>query len=222
MHSVLMQRVFSIGVSLTIFMNSVSYGHNKSIDIPEEVIETTAVVETVAEDVFVEEPEEVVVETPVEPVEPEPEYFVDVVNGVITEESLKSICRYVGNMYDINPELLQAIAWVESRYQVKATSNCDARGLCQVIPKWHRQRANKLGVTDFYDPYGSVLICADILDELSRHEYGDDIRYVLMAYNRGQYGDTGANALYKKGVITNYATEVLAKEQEFKSNSLVK
>ena len=221
MHSVLVQRVFSIGMSLTIFMNSVSYGHIKSIDIPEEVVETTAVIETVVEDIAIEEPEEIVVETPVEPVEPELTYFVDVVDGYITEESLKSICKYVGNMYDISPELLQAMAWVESRYVVDAISRCNAKGLCQIITKYHGPRIQRLGVTDIYDPYGNVLVCADIVDELSQHKYGDDMRYVLMAYNKGQYGENGANALYKKGIITEYATKVLAKEQEFKSSSLV-
>ena len=218
MYNIFTQRAFSIAMSFSIFMNSVSYGHIKPIDndISEEIVGTTAVSDTV-----IDESEEIVVETPVEPVEPEPSYFVDVVDGYITEESLKSICKYVGDMYDISPELLQAVAWVESRYQVNATSHCNAKGLCQIMKKWHGARMEKLGVADLYDPYGSVLLCADILDELSQHAYGDDIRYVLMAYNRGQNGTTGANALYKKGVITKYATDVLAKEQEFKSDSLL-
>lgn len=220
MHSIFSQRVFSVYLSISLFMNGIPQPPMDltKIDVPTEIVETVAV----SDDVVKESEEEIVVTEPVEPVEPEPAYFVDVVDGYITEESLKSICKYVGDMYDISPELLQAMAWVESRYEVRAISRCNAKGLCQIIQKWHGPRMERLGVTDIYDPYGNVLLCADTLDELSRHKYGDDIRYVLMAYNRGQYGEKGANSLYQKGIITEYVTDVLDKEQEFKSSNLVK
>ena len=214
MHSFISQRVLSLCLTFSIFLHGTGvYGHVKpvEIDIPVETIET--VIEEVDE--VIVEPEKP--EATVEPVNPEPAYFIDVVDGYITEESLKSICKYVGNMYDISPELLQAVAWVESRYAVEAISRCNAKGLCQIITKWHGPRMKRLGVGDIYDPYGNVLVCADIIDELSQHKYGDDIRYVLMAYNKGQYGENGANALYKKGITTGYVTDVLAKEQEFKN-----
>lgn len=144
--------------------------------------------------------------------EPEPSYYVDIVNGYITEDSLRSVCEKVANEYDdISPELLQAMAWVESSYKVKATSHCDAKGLCQVMEKWNRDRMERLGVSDLYDPYGSVLICADIISELKSLKYGDDIRYVLMAYNMGA---TGAREPYESGYISGYAMKVLDKTYE--------
>ena len=97
-----------------------------------------------------------------EPINEEP-YFVDIVDGYITEESLRSICIYVGDLYDIPPNILHALAYVESRYNVNATGASGDSGLCQIIPKWNRDRMKRLGVTDIYDPYSNVLVCADIL-----------------------------------------------------------
>lgn len=213
MHSFITQRVMSLCLTVSIFLHGTGvYGHVKpvEIDIPVETIET--VVEEVDE--VIVEPEKP--EEPVEPAIPEPTYYVDIVDGYITEDSLRSICVYVGDMYDISPELLQAVAWAESRYKVRATSHCNAKGICQIMKKWHKDRMKRLAVNDLYDPYGSVLLCADILDELSRGKYGNDIRFVLMAYNMGQ---SGAVKPYKSGKISTYATTVLEKMEEFQSKN---
>lgn len=141
----------------------------------------------------------------------EPSYYIDIVDGFITEDSLASICKYVGAMYDIDPKILQAIAWIESRYKVNAVSKSNAKGICQIMEKWHKQRIDRLGVTDIYDPYSSVLLCADLISELSYNKYGDDIRFVLMAYNMGV---SGATKSYEAGDISSYATNVMTKFYE--------
>lgn len=148
---------------------------------------------------------------PVDAKPAEPGYYVDVVDHYITEDSLVSLCEYIGDIYDISPELLQAIAWVESRYKVDAVSSCNAKGLTQVMERWNRDRIKRLGVSDLYDPYSSILLCADIVDELKGLKYGNDISYVLMAYNMGA---TGAKKPYEAGRISTYAKNVLAKQKE--------
>ena len=145
-----------------------------------------------------------------EPINEEP-YFVDIVDGYITEESLRSICIYVGDLYDIPPNILHALAYVESRYNVNATGVSGDSGLCQIIPKWNRDRMKRLGVTDIYDPYSNVLVCADILKYNQSAQYGNDIRFMLMAYNMGV---GGATKKYEAGIISNYANKVLAKSYE--------
>ena len=145
-----------------------------------------------------------------EPINEEP-YFVDIVDGYITEESLRSICIYVGDLYDIPPNILHALAYVESRYNVNATGTSGDSGLCQIIPKWNRDRMKRLGVTDIYDPYSNVLVCADILKYNQSTKYGNDIRFMLMAYNMGV---GGATKKYEAGIISNYANKVLAKSYE--------
>ena len=154
------------------------------------------------EEVEVEEEtiEEVIVEEPI--------YFIDVVEGYITEDSIKSICEFVSYKYNnsISPKLLQAIALTESEYYVNATGTSDDKGLCQVVCMWHKERIDKLGITDIYNPYENVLVCADIINELMSSKYGYDIQYVLMAYNMGP---TRANELYESGIISKYAFNVL-------------
>ena len=160
-----------------------------------------------SKNIIFEEPEP---EPEPEPINEEP-YFVDIVDGYITEESLRSICIYVGDLYDIPPNILHALAYVESRYNVNATGTSGDSGLCQIIPKWNRDRMKRLGVTDIYDPYSNVLVCADILKYNQSAKYGNDIRFMLMAYNMGV---GGATKKYEAGIISNYANKVLAKSYE--------
>lgn len=147
-------------------------------------------------------------------VESTPTYYVEVVDGYITEDSLKSICEHIGNAYGIQPELLQAIACIESNCKVNAIGGSNDSGLCQIIPRWHGDRMRKLGITDIFDPYSNILLCADIIDELQNTKYGNDIIFVLMAYNMGPYG---ALKPYESGTVSNYATEVLNKFYELNS-----
>lgn len=147
-------------------------------------------------------------------VEQTPTYYVEIKDGYITEDSLKSICQHIGNAYGIEPTLLQAIAWQESKYKVNAIGGSNDSGLCQIVPKWHGERMKKLGITDIFDPYSNVLLCADIVDELKTHKYGNDTAFVLMAYNMGP---SGAIKAYESGSISNYANNVLNNYYEFKS-----
>lgn len=138
-------------------------------------------------------------------------YFVEIQDGVITEESIHSVAAYIGQQYDISPELLCAIAWHESNYKVNATGASGDKGLCQIVEKWHGDRMQRLGVSDIYDPYGNVLVCADILSELRKDKYGYDMRYVLMAYNMGSYN---ATKIYETGRISQYAIDILEREEQ--------
>lgn len=165
------------------------------------------------EDVTIEAKHEFIVK---ETVTVEPLYYVDVVDGYISEDSLKSICRYVGSQYDIQPELLQAIAFTESRYKVDALGSSNDKGLCQIVEKWHTGRMTALGITDIYDPYSNILLCADIISELQTCKYGYDMQFVLMAYNMGE---NTATRHYESGVISEYAMNVTRKFQELKSSN---
>ena len=153
---------------------------------------------------------------PNKPKKKEPAYFVDIVDGYITEESIFSICKDVGNKYGIDPYILQSIAYTESRYYVRAAGSSNDTGLCQIVPKWNQDRIKRLGITDLYDPYSSILLCAEIMDELKGYEHGNDISYVLMAYNMGA---TGAKKKYESGYISDYAKKVLAKKKELESRN---
>ena len=130
--------------------------------------------------------------------------------GCISEAELIQITEEVGAMYDICPELLQALVERESTYRIDAT-NGSCKGLAQISVKWHTDRMERLGVTDIYEPYGNILVAADYLRELFNEREDDDVYYVLMRYNMAI--DT-ANSLYAAGEITDYARNIVRRAAE--------
>lgn len=130
--------------------------------------------------------------------------------GCISEAELIAITEEVGAMYDIRPELLQALAERESTFYINAT-NGNCKGLAQISTRWHAERMERLGVTDIYEPYGNILVAADYLRELYNEREDDDTYYVLMRYNMEI--DT-ANQLYAAGEITDYARGIVKRAME--------
>ncbi len=117
---------------------------------------------------------------------------------------------------DVEPTLALAVARLESGFDPTA-DNGETVGLMQINPRWHQDRADRLGIVDYKDPYGSLLLGVDYLHEIHQQlimDFGiDDWNYVLMIYNMGH--ETATNA-YKSGVITEYATTVMSYYEEYK------
>lgn len=121
---------------------------------------------------------------------------------------VETACKRAGKQYHISPEVLEALAWRESRYVEKAISkNGKCMGICQVNPYTHSQRMSKLGVKDIYDINGNVLVAADLLAELL--ESNDDMAFALDRYN----GNPNAESYYNKGKVSGYASEILKVSQ---------
>lgn len=132
----------------------------------------------------------------------------DAEDGYISEAELMEICEAVGGMYDICPELLEAIAERESTLLIEA-QNSGCYGLMQISTYWHTERMERLGVSDIYEPYGNILVAADYLAELFK--INQDTYYVLMRYNMAT--DT-AERLYSEGDISDYAKGIVARAAE--------
>lgn len=113
----------------------------------------------------------------------------------------------VATQYEICPELVMAMVEAESTYQIDA-ENGDCKGLMQVSVKWHKDRMDKLGVTDLMDPYSNILVGVDYLAELSK-KY--EIGYALMIYNGGY---NYAMRIYEKGELSSYATKILERSAD--------
>lgn len=124
----------------------------------------------------------------------------------ICEEYQKYIME-ISEQYGICPELIMAIVERESSGQADVEAG-GCKGLMQVSDRWHRDRMERLGVTDIYDPYGNILVGTDYLAEL-RDEYGD-LPMVLMKYN----GSSDARSRWESGEYTEYATEIMARAEE--------
>lgn len=126
------------------------------------------------------------------------------------EETINIHVKEVCKKYNMEPEFIESIIYHESRYNPKAT-NGDCVGLMQISKRWHKERAKKLGVTNFYDPYSNILLGTDYLSELFKiHK---DPNLVLMVYNMN---NNRALALYKDGKVSYYARSVLTRYVELK------
>ena len=101
-------------------------------------------------------------------------------NDTCISNEIQSIVEDVSAKYNVCPELILAIIEQESSGNPNAV-NGDCKGLMQVSEKWHKDRMERLGVTDLFDPYGNILVGTDYFMELA-DEY-DDLYLILMIYN---------------------------------------
>ena len=125
---------------------------------------------------------------------------------------VQECAQIYGEMYDICPEFLEAIAFVESSY-IPTVKNGPCKGLMQINLDCEEQveRMEKFGLSesDMYEVDASILVAADYLWELFE-EYKDPGE-VLIRYN----GDkTGLKKYKKTGQISSYAEKVLELSEE--------
>lgn len=90
------------------------------------------------------------------------------------------------NEYDLEPELIYGVIWVESRFQPKAKSPAGARGLMQLMPQTAAALAKQMGVgrAKSYDPAFNVRAGSYYLRRLLDRYDGDEA-LALAAYHAG-------------------------------------
>ncbi len=98
-----------------------------------------------------------------------------------------ALFRAVGDMYRIDPELLSAIARIESGGRAGARSPKGAEGIMQLMPA----TAGSFGVRDPFDPVENALGAARLIAALREHQAtaGLDrarLPELLAAYNAGE------------------------------------
>jgi len=99
------------------------------------------------------------------------------------------IVRGHARNHDLDPALLAAVVYVESRFDPNARSEAGAVGLMQLLPATAKGIALRTGgtrfvVADLRDPEINVRYGSWYLDHL-RHRYGDT-KLALAAYHAGQ------------------------------------
>ncbi len=124
--------------------------------------------------------------------------------GIEIPPQVVEYCANAGELYDISPEFLEAICWVESNCDPDAV-NGSCKGIMQVSDRWHYDRMERLGVTSIFDEEGNILVATDYLRELF-DTYGCDDALVLMVYNGDSKADDFANG---KVEMSEYAKKVL-------------
>ena len=131
----------------------------------------------------------------------EPEYRKDVPLDDETQRLLYEAAEESGIPY----ELAMAVVWQETDFRNIVGDGGDSIGYMQIQPKWHRERMERLGVSDLIDPAGNFRVGCDFLRELL-DRYDGDVAAALVAYNQGSY----------KGTVTEYASAVLDHMAELK------
>ena len=134
---------------------------------------------------------------------------IDAVNtDVKIPEEYIQYCKEAGQEYNICPELLEAIIEKESGWDPDAMGQAGEVGLMQIYPKYHVERAARLGAYSLFNPESNIWIGADYLEELfMEHE---DAGTVLMVYN----GVPDATGRGRRGEYTEYAEWILERSAE--------
>ncbi|MBQ2824802.1 MAG: lytic transglycosylase domain-containing protein [Clostridia bacterium] len=92
-----------------------------------------------------------------------------------------------GEKYNLEPELIAAVIYSESRFDEDATSNVGARGLMQIMPETYQWLCDKRGDVynpdDLYDPFINIDYGAYYLGWL--YEHFGDVYTACAAYNAG-------------------------------------
>lgn len=127
-------------------------------------------------------------------------------------EEIRLDCEDVGAQFGICPELLEAMAYNESRF-IPTVRNGKHYGLMQVNVKIHAERLEKYGYTedDMFDPYKNLIVAADYLHELYE-TYGDENPIILSIYS----GNWKAVSTYKEyGFMSVYVEDVLKRSAHY-------
>lgn len=127
-------------------------------------------------------------------------------------EELRNIVSNVALQHGVEPELLCAMAWTESRFNPYVVSNMGAKGLLQLMPP----TARKFGVRNMMNPWESAEGGARYIRWLL-NMYDDDLVLALAAYN------AGTGAVKKGGKVPpfsqtqNFVLSVLTMRDHFRN-----
>ena len=103
----------------------------------------------------------------------------------VSEQAVASYVSHAyqaGAQHSIDPLLILAVMAVESRYNPVAESNMGAKGLMQVIPKWHPEKLlDHGGEQAVLEPSVNIEVGARILREYQRRV--GDLEAALLMYN---------------------------------------
>ena len=108
-----------------------------------------------------------------------------------TQAFLRAACDESGVPY----ELALAVIRKESTFQNIIGDSGDSVGYMQIQPRWHKERMERLGVTDLRVPFSNFRVGCDYLAELLERYPLED---AMTAYNSGNPGKSD----YAKDVIS--------------------
>lgn len=117
--------------------------------------------------------------------------------------SIHALIREAAQRYGIDPALVRAMIWVESRYDPYAVSPRGARGLMQLTPT----TARSVGVANAFDPRQNVFGGVKYLSLLLK-EHDGDLRLALASYNAGPAAVRRHGGVPPFGETQDYLTKI--------------
>lgn len=97
------------------------------------------------------------------------------------DHDLDLIILHAGKEYGVDPRLLHAVIWQESKYKIQARSGAGAQGLMQMIPA----TARRFGCKDVNDPASNVQAGTRYLRFLLKR-FNGNVALALAGYNAGE------------------------------------
>lgn len=94
---------------------------------------------------------------------------------------LDRIIFEAGQKQGVDPRLLHAVIWQESKYKIQARSHAGAQGLMQLIP----DTAKRFGCDDPHDPVKNIAAGTKYLSWLLKRFEGN-VELALAGYNAGE------------------------------------
>lgn len=118
--------------------------------------------------------------------------------------NLDAIFEEAGRIYNLSPNLLKAVAKVESNFRPDVVSRAGAIGVMQLMPG----TAAGLGVTDPYDPEQNIMGGAKYLRQML-DRFDGNLQAALSAYNAGP-GRVSRNGGQPLSFTEGYVAKVLS------------
>ena len=143
-----------------------------------------------------------------EPEPPDPHLgivaYIRATNKALKEEAASQFASHIvsaASEFKLDLATLAALIKVESKFEPDATSNAGAKGLSQVIPRWHSSRIDEarkvLNAYSIYEPRLNIYVGASALKEFLTSSR--DIQKALLLYNGSS---TDEKASYAKAVMS--------------------
>lgn len=122
----------------------------------------------------------------------------------VDDEELNRYFAEAAETYQVDANLLKAIAYAESNFDPNATSSAGAMGIMQLMPSV----ASELGIENAYDVRDNILGGANVI---ARHlaRYDGDLSLALAAYNAGPGNVDKYNGIPPFDGIDRYINKIL-------------
>lgn len=119
-------------------------------------------------------------------------------NNTAYDEIIK---REVAKYKNLTFEQVKAVIWQESAFNPNAKSGADARGLMQIVPKWHPTLSN------YFNPQENIAYGVKFLSSLLT-KYKGNFNLALAGYNAGSGNVAKYNGIPPFPETQNYIVKV--------------